>query len=528
MATCTTSSLIAPADAITATYSGDSNFTVPNAVTIAQTVNKITAQTTLTSSSNPSSVNQAVTFRATVAGSSGSGVRPGGSVTFTEGSTHLCDSVTLTGNPSTASCTFAFNSSIPSPGTAITATYSGDTNFNAGAPGTLNQTVSTGGTVTAVTGTPNPSSVNQPVVFSATVASATSGTAKPSSGTVAFTDTSTVPSTILCTNTLTNGVVPTCTSVFHTAGPHAIVATFTSGDSSFSNSTSNPFSETVNTTATGTALTSTPNPSSVDQQVTFTATVTSAIAGTAVPAGTVTFADSISGALCTSVALKTGGTAACTAALSPAGPHNVVAAFTDTDGNFQSSVSPALTQTVGSTGAAVTLTATPNTSLVVNESVTFTATIAAAITGSTSPGGTVNFSYTLAGQTVVLCSAVQVATQGTTTSAGCQAPLSAAGSYSVIATYSGDKNFAGGSSTPLPLSVSKANTSVAFGAPPASPTVNQSVTLTATVTAPAGTAKPTGTATFFDGALQLCDPATVTAGAAAHALRRSAPLAITR
>ena len=122
------------------------------------------------------------------------------------------------------------------------------------------------------------------------------------------------------------------------------MATFTSGDSSFSNSTSNPFSETVNTTATGTALTSTPNPSSVDQQVTFTATVTSAIAGTAVPAGTVTFADSISGALCTSVALKTGGTAACTAALSPAGPHNVVAAFTDTDGNFQSSVSPALTQ----------------------------------------------------------------------------------------------------------------------------------------------------------------------------------------
>lgn len=89
----------------------------------------------LTSSGNPSLTGQAVTFKATVRGSVVASPIPSGTITFKDGATTL-------GNVSLASGTASFTISSLSLGThAITATYSGDANFNPTRSGTLSQTV---------------------------------------------------------------------------------------------------------------------------------------------------------------------------------------------------------------------------------------------------------------------------------------------------------------------------------------------------------------------------------------------------
>jgi hypothetical protein len=83
-ATCTTSSLLVPADTITATYSGDTSYVVAAAATTTETVNKVSALTALaTTLANPA-VNQTVTLTATVTAPTGVEVKPTGSVTFTD------------------------------------------------------------------------------------------------------------------------------------------------------------------------------------------------------------------------------------------------------------------------------------------------------------------------------------------------------------------------------------------------------------------------------------------------------------
>ncbi len=82
----------------------------------------IATTTTLTSSTNPSVFGQSVTFTATVTPSSGSGT-PTGSVTFYAGSTAL-GTATLSGKKASLKTT-----SVPVGSQAITAVYSGDTNY---------------------------------------------------------------------------------------------------------------------------------------------------------------------------------------------------------------------------------------------------------------------------------------------------------------------------------------------------------------------------------------------------------------
>ncbi len=242
-ATCTTSSLVVPADVITATYSGDPNFTVANPATFTETVSKTAAQTALKSSLSPSSVNQTVTFTATVTPSSGT-VLPTGTVTFTQGATTLCGATGISSTTGIATCSYAFSS--VTAGTMITATYSGDSNFSAGTPGTFTQVVAAASTMTSVVSSPNPSAVNQQVILTATVTPAyTAGTAKPT-GTVVFSNTSTTPVTTLCTETIANGTVPVCSYTFTSSGSNSVVATYTSGDANFLGSTSGVLIQQVN------------------------------------------------------------------------------------------------------------------------------------------------------------------------------------------------------------------------------------------------------------------------------------------
>jgi len=85
VASFSTSSLNAGTLTITAVYPGDAALATSSG-TVKQTVKKATTATTLTSSPNPSSAGQTVTFTSVVSSSAGT---PGGTVTFKQGTTTL-------------------------------------------------------------------------------------------------------------------------------------------------------------------------------------------------------------------------------------------------------------------------------------------------------------------------------------------------------------------------------------------------------------------------------------------------------
>lgn len=111
---------------------------------------------------------------------------------------------------------------------------------------------------------------------------------------------------------------------------YVVTATNTAGESAASNEASaTPFTS----VATSTAVTSTPNPSTFGQSVTFTATVTS---GSGVPAGTVTFTEGAT-VRASNVAVNGAGQASFSITTLSAGSHTLTATFTGASGWLGSS-----------------------------------------------------------------------------------------------------------------------------------------------------------------------------------------------
>jgi hypothetical protein len=168
--TITTSTLPVGNDPITATYGGDTN-NGPGTGTTTQTVSKETPTVGLTSSLNPSTVNQAVTFTASVsAGATGT-------VTFLDGSTTL-GTGTISGGVAT------FTSSTLNAGVhTITASYGGDSNHNSATSAPLSQTVNKDTPVlpVPVVSTNNPTA-GTPVTITETVPPGVSGPVTFSNG----------------------------------------------------------------------------------------------------------------------------------------------------------------------------------------------------------------------------------------------------------------------------------------------------------------------------------------------------------
>ena len=191
------------------------------------------------------------------------------------------------------------------------------------------------GTTTTLTSAPNPSNSNQPVEFKAEVSA---GTGTPT-GQVIFSENGNQ----LATSQLNNGAATFNTSSL-SAGPHTIVATY-NGDATFDGSTAS-HTHTVldNRATTTTTLGSTPNPSNVGEQVTFTANVSSS---TGTPTGNVTFMEGAA-TLGTS-SLNNGAATFSTQSLSE-GDHAIVAHYSG-DANYAPSNSAALNQTVKAGGS---------------------------------------------------------------------------------------------------------------------------------------------------------------------------------
>jgi len=132
-----------------------------------QVVNQIRRTTALTSSVNPSTFGQSVTFTATVTSDL---ERPTGTVTFNDGATVLVQA-------RFPAATASFSTSTLSVGThAITATYGGSSTFAGSTSNTVNQVVNKAATTTALTSSLNPSIFGQSVTFTAAVTSGAPGT----------------------------------------------------------------------------------------------------------------------------------------------------------------------------------------------------------------------------------------------------------------------------------------------------------------------------------------------------------------
>jgi hypothetical protein len=459
VASFTTTGLALGTHNITATYSAQGNFLGSTSLTLTQTVNRAPTTTSLTSSSNPSTVGQTITLTATVVGSGGSTT---GTVTFMDGAATLGTSSTTNGIATLTT------SSLGTGSHSLTAVYSGNGGFLGSTSAALTQTVNQTTSTPFITSTANPSTFGQPVTFNVSVSSV--GGITPT-GTVTFMD----GGSGIGTSTLSNGATSFTTSQL-TAGSHSITALY-HGDANFLSASSSVLPQAVSQAASATALTSSINPSTAGQAVTFTATVT-APGGT--PTGIVTFKD---GATTLGTGNLAGGVATFTTPSLALGSHTITAVYAGASG-FQASTSAPITQTVNQAGSTTVITSTLNPSTF-GQSITFNVTV----TGSGgTPTGAVTF---LDGSAAIGSGALNGSgmTSFTTSSL-------AVGSHTITATYGGNAAFTT-SSAQLTQNVNKGATTTALTSSVNPSAPGQAVTFTATVGGGGGT--PTGTVTFKDG-----------------------------
>jgi LPXTG-site transpeptidase (sortase) family protein len=477
-ATFSMSALGIGAHPITAVYAGNSSFATSTSGTLNQSVGTASTGTTLISNNNPSLVGQSVTFTATVSVTPPGSGTPTGTVTFFNGATNI-GTGTLNGSGQATLTMSALLAGTHS----ITAVYSGDSSYSTSTSAALSQQVNKTGTTSSITADINPSVFGESVMFTATVASVTSGTP---TGTVEFFN----GATNLGTVTLDSSGQATLSTSTLSVATHSITVVY-AGDANFDASTSSVLSQVINQAATTTGLASSANPSTYGQSVTFTATVNVVAPGAGAPTGTVEFFDGAT-SLGTGTLNGSGQATFSTSALDVAGsPHSITATYNG-DAHFSSSTSSAVSQVVQQATTSTSLASSANPS-VFGQSVTFTATVSSS-TGT--PTGTVEF---FDGATSLGTATLDGSGQATLTTS-----ILSVTSHSITATYAGSTNYAGSTSSTLTQVVNKANTSTTLVSNTNPSLVGQSVTFTATVAAVApGVGTPTGTVEFFDGAASL-------------------------
>jgi autotransporter-associated beta strand protein len=233
-----TSSLGLGTHSITATYSGDANYSASTSTAVSQVVSQAGTTTTLATSPNPSTVGQAVTLTASVVSlSTTAGVSPTGTVQFFNGSTSLGTAPVNGSGVATLTTT-----ALPLGTLSITATYSGDANFTASTAAAASQTVRPGGATIALSGLnkANPA-FGENVSFTITVAGPAGSATAPTGKVDIFANGIKVGSRDLSQGTATFDINNL------EVGPKSITAVY-QGDSSFTGgATSAPLSLVVGT-----------------------------------------------------------------------------------------------------------------------------------------------------------------------------------------------------------------------------------------------------------------------------------------
>ena len=325
-AQCTVASSSSGWRLVTAVYSGDSNYaTSTSSPGVGQTVNKKVTTMTLASSLNPSTVGEAVTYTATL--NTGAAT---GTVEFREVGVAIAGCAAQPISVGRARCTVTN----PPPGWRLmTAVYSGDSSYvtSTSSPG-LGQTVNKKTTALTLSSSLSPSTVGEAVTYTATL-NTTVGT-----GTVEFKQAGVTIAG--CVAQIVSSGTATCTAAGLTAGSHWITAVY-SGDGNYAASTSPGLTQAVNKKTITTSVSSSLDPSTVGQSVTYTATVSSVAA-----TGTIEFQEEgtpITG--CTAETVSSGA-AQCTVTDYLSWSSYAVTAVYSGDSSYLASVSPVFTQTV--------------------------------------------------------------------------------------------------------------------------------------------------------------------------------------
>jgi len=441
----------------------------------------------LASSLNPAGVSQPVTLTATVQPKFASAGTLSGSVIFADGQTTLG---TATVNPSgvaTLPATFTTAGDHQ-----LTAVYGGNSSFVGGSSASIVERIAVAPGVT-LSSSINPSSVGQAVNFTATVAGSASGPI-PSGTITLFANGAPVLS---ATVDASGGAILTTSSL--PLGTNDVFAQY-SGDSNYPGSDSPHLSQVVNKSNSTATLTSSLNPSTFGQSINFTASVTP-VSGTRTPTGNVTLKDA--GAAISTAALDATGTAIIGVSNLSVGTHSLTVDYAG-DANFNASSSAAFSQEVNATSTSVVLTDSPNPSTP-GQAVVLHALVKAT-TGTAIPSGSVVFSE---GATV-LGSANLDATGAATLSV----TSLAIGSHNLTASYAGNTSFQGSTSAAVVQAVNAGSTSAVLTSSPNPSTTGQAVVLHAAVKAATGTAIPSGSVAFSDGATVLGSANLDTSGAA--------------
>jgi hypothetical protein len=432
-----------------------------------QVVNRAKTSTKVTSSQNPSIFGQAVTWTASVSPVAPGGGTPDGSVTFVvDGASQGSFNLDANGQATFSLSTLNVNTH------TIVANYSGSLSYLvSGSSLTGGQVVQKPATSTALSPTFNPSRVNQPVVFTATVSAA----GVTPTGTVTFS----VDGVAKATVTLVNGQASYATTSLAVGNRNVVAAYNGSSNLRTSSDALTQVVKAAGSTASTAVVQTSGTPSVVTDQITFMATVSGA-AGT--PTGAVTFL--VDGAGQGTFALDGGGQAQLVLSTLPVGNHTVKVAYYGDD-TYKAANSAGIPQVVNKADTTTALSPTFNPSRV-NQPVAFTALVSSALG---TPTGTVTFWVDgVAKATVTLVNGQ--ASYATSTLA--------VGNRSVVAKYSGTASTYAISSDTLTQVVKKAGTTavtVAVQSSEAPSVVTDAVTFTATVSGIAGT--PSGAVTFL-------------------------------
>ena len=502
-ATCNLTSLSSGGHTIVATYTGDANYS-GSFGNLNLSLGSASSTTAVTSSANPSTVNQSVTFTVSVHG--GTTVKVSGTATVIADTTNQLGQCTVANWSNTtgiATCSVS-TSSLALGSHTIAASYSGDSNYNSSS-GNLSssQVVNQASTTTALASSLNPSTVNKSVTFMATVGFPSGGTAL--GGTVAFTDQPSGGSAAAipgCSAVAPSTAgVAACTDLSLTAAgsPHTIKASY-SGDTNFNSSSATlaPNQTVSAATITSLTVTSSPNPSSFHQSVAILATIVAPSGGVAL-SGNVTFTDSVTGAAipnCSNVSLNANSVAQCNTSALANGSHTITATYGN-DLNF-ATISNTTSQSVGSAATSVAIGLSPNPS-VFGGPVTIVATVSSPSQGSALFNGAMTI--LLNGNPIAGCPAAAV--NGSSGQAPvCSTTVMPVGNNTVTASYNGDTSFGSSSSSAVETVNINSNTSIVLASAPSSPAsieANVPVTLKASINfGSAGVVPLTGNMVFTD------------------------------
>ncbi|MFN2975718.1 Ig-like domain repeat protein [Terriglobus aquaticus] len=465
----TTTALSTGSHTIRAVYSGDVNNATSSSVPLSEQVDLIGTSTTLLSSANPLQAGAVLHLSAQVTIAAGMPANGpiAGSVLFRDG-TAVLSTVQVDGNGSAT-----LDVSALSVGShLLTATYSGSAQY-AQSSGTLTQTVQQTGTTTVGAAQTPVALAGLPVTLTATV---TSTTGTPT-GTVTFQDGGT---TIGSSPLNAQGRTSYTTSNLP-AGTHTITAVY-QGDSNYTPSTSNPFSQQINKAAPQLTLSGPASAVNVTTSATYTVGLTTP---GATPTGTLTLYDGTNAI--GSQPISAAGTFTFATSSLTVGQHSITVSYNG-DLNTQSAVSNAALTTVQLAPSTAVL-VTSQSPAIVGSSITLTATVTS-VTPNVTGSVQIQDGNQILGS-VPLANGVAVFNTSTL-------PF---GVHTLSAIYSGDANHATATSTSLRQAVIY-QAVLAVTAAPNPAYTGQDVVLAANV-APVNGTVPTGTLTFQDGGVLL-------------------------